>query len=209
MKRLAILGASGHGKVVADAAVASGWDEVVFYDDAWPARSANGRWPVVGDSSALVDVLDGHDGVVVGIGNNRTRLDLTRKLIGSGAHLVTIVHPRAVVSRYAEIADGTVAFAGAVVNVDSTVGRSCIINTAATIDHDCALADGVHVSPGAHLAGGVTVGEASWIGIGASVKQLVRIESDVIVGAGAVVVGNVPAEQTVVGVPAKPLDERA
>jgi sugar O-acyltransferase (sialic acid O-acetyltransferase NeuD family) len=205
MKRLAILGASGHGKVVADAAVAAGWDEIVFYDDAWPRRGTNGRWAVAGDAAVLVDALHDHDGIIVGVGNNRTRLDLTRRLIGARANLVSIIHPQAVVSRYAEIGDGTVAFAGAVVNVDSSVGRACIINTGATVDHDCTLADAVHLSPGAHLAGGVTVGEASWVGIGACVKQLVTIDSDVTVGAGAVVVGHVSAAQTVVGVPAKPL----
>jgi sugar O-acyltransferase (sialic acid O-acetyltransferase NeuD family) len=206
MRRLAILGASGHGKVVADAAVAAGWHEIVFYDDAWPGRGTNGRWSVAGDTAALVDALGDHDGVVVGVGNNRARIDLTRRLTDSGAELVSVVHPRAVVSQYAEIGDGTVAFAGAVVNIDSTVGRACIINTGATVDHDCALADGVHLSPGAHLAGGVTVGEASWIGIGACVKQLVTIDSDVTVGAGAVVVSHVSAAQTVVGVPAKPVE---
>lgn len=206
MKRLAILGASGHGKVVADAAVAAGWDEIVFYDDAWPRRRSNSRWAVAGDAAVLVGALNDHDGIIVAVGNNRTRLDLARRLIGAGAHLVSIVHPRAVVSRYAEIGDGTVAFAGAVVNVDSSIGRACIINTGATVDHDCELADSVHLSPGAHLAGGVRVGEASWVGIGACVKQLVTIDSDVTVGAGAVVVSHIPAEQTVVGVPARPLE---
>jgi sugar O-acyltransferase (sialic acid O-acetyltransferase NeuD family) len=206
MKRLAILGASGHGKVVADAAVAAGWDEIVFYDDAWPRRGTNGRWAVAGDTAGLVDALNDYDGVIVGVGNNRTRLALTRRLIGAGADLVSIIHPQAVVSRYAGIGHGTVAFAGAVVNVDSSVGRACIINTGATVDHDCTLADAVHLSPGTHLAGGVTVGEASWVGIGACVKQLVTIDSDVTVGAGAVVVSHVSAEQTVVGVPAKPLE---
>jgi sugar O-acyltransferase (sialic acid O-acetyltransferase NeuD family) len=206
MKRLAILGASGHGKVVADAAAAAGWDEMVFYDDAWPRRGTNGRWAVAGDTAILVDALHDYDGVIVGVGSNRTRLDLTRRLVGSGAHLVSVIHPRAEISRYAEIGVGTVAFAGAVINVDTSVGQGCIINTGATVDHDCALADAVHLSPGAHLAGGVKVGEASWVGIGACVKQLVTIDSDVTVGAGAVVVSHVPAEQTVVGVPAKPLE---
>ncbi|HEX6236626.1 MAG TPA: NeuD/PglB/VioB family sugar acetyltransferase [Acidimicrobiales bacterium] len=205
MKRLAILGASGHGKVVADAAAAAGWDETVFYDDAWPRRRTNGPWAVVGDTAVLVDQLDEHDGVIVGIGDNRTRLDLAHRLTKSNARLVSVIHPQAVVSRYAEIGDGTVVFAGVVVNVDSRVGRGCIINTGATVDHDCALADGVHLSPGAHLAGGVTVGEASWVGIGASVRQRVTVDRDVTVGAGAVVVSHVPAGQTVVGVPAKPL----
>lgn len=93
--------------------------------------------------------------------------------------------------------------AGAVVNVDCRIGMGVIINTAASIDHDCVLEDAVHISPGARLAGGVCVGERSWVGIGASVKQLVEIGSGVTVGAGAVVVSNMPDDCVAVGVPAR------
>ena len=73
------------------------------------------------------------------------------------------------------------------------------------IDHDCVLADGVHVSPGAHLGGMVNVGKMAWIGIGASVKQCVKICENVIVGAGAAVVNDIASGLTVVGVPAREL----
>ncbi|MNJ71095.1 UDP-N-acetylbacillosamine N-acetyltransferase [compost metagenome] len=85
------------------------------------------------------------------------------------------------------------------------IGPGSILNTGCSVDHDCVLGTAVHISPGARLAGGVKVGDLSWVGIGASVRQLVRIGSDVIVGAGAAVTTDVADAQTVVGVPARTL----
>ena len=203
--RLAILGASGHGKVVADTALQAGWQEVVFFDDAWPVLTQNGAWSVVGDSARLIERLAEFDGVSVGIGNNRIRLAKARELMAAGAAMPNIVHPSAVVSPLATLGAGCVIFAGAVIQVDSRLGQACIVNTNASVDHDCQLADGVHICPGTAVAGLVTIGEGSWIGIGASIKQLVQVGSDVTVGAGAAVVTDIADGQSVVGVPAKPL----
>jgi len=202
MKRLAILGASGHGKVVADLAEVCGW-EVVFYDDAFPGVSCNGVWPVEGRTEDLLQQAPRFAGFIVAIGHNRTRLEKQALLQQAGLSPATLVHPRASVSQHAIMGPGSVVFAGVVVNAFARVGEGCILNTLCSVDHDCQLGAGVHVSPGANLAGGVQVGDASWIGIGASVRQLVRIGADVIVGAGAAVVGTVPDNVTVVGVPAR------
>ena len=203
MRKLALLGAGGHGKVVADSALCAGWQEVVFYDDAWPRVQSCGPWPVAGNSEQLRLDMAGFDGVVVTIGNNAVRLDKQRWLQQGGAALVSVVHPAACVSRYASIGPGSVVMAGAVLNIDAKLGKACIINTGATVDHDCQLADGVHVSPGAHLSGEVQVGQASWIGVGAAIKQGVTLGERVMVGAGAVVIRSVADDVTVVGNPAR------
>ena len=202
MKRLAVLGASGHGKVVAEIAELNDWD-VVFFDDAYSVLSHLEHWPVVGNTNDLLSVLQSFDGCFVAIGNNKIRLAKQRLLSEQGAVFPFLNHPSAIVSRYSKLGAGSVVMAGAVINPFVQIGRACIVNTSATIDHDCLLAAGVHISPGVNLAGAVEVGETSWIGIGASVKPCIEIGSNVIVGAGAVVVNNLPSDCLVTGVPAK------
>jgi len=203
VKRLAILGASGHGKVVADIAELTGWDEIVFFDDAWPELKNNSVWSVVGNTDNLLSVFHEFSGVFVAIGNNKTRLSKLKLLRELDIPLPSMIHPGAVVSRYAKISDSCVICAGVVVNTDSNIGFGSILNTACSIDHDCVLDESVHVSPGARLAGGTHVGQCAWIGIGAVVRQLITIGAYSVVGAGAVVVKNVPENTTVVGVPAQ------
>lgn len=209
MKTLAVLGASGHGKVVADTALACGWQRVVFYDDAWPQRIDNGRWKVDGDSRVLLAGAVDFDGVLVAIGNCAVRLARQRELEAAGAAIATLIHPRAWVSPGARIGVGTVVMAGSVVNVDAVLGDACIVNTGATVDHDCVLGDGVHVSPGAHLAGNITVGTCSWLGIGCAVREGIRVGTHVIAGAGAVLVADIADGLIVAGNPARPLLPRS
>lgn len=203
MKRIALLGAGGHGKVVADAALRSGWRHVDFFDDAWPNRDKNGPWPVVGNCSALLERLSDYEGVLVSLGDCRARWERQVEFEAAGARLATVIHPSATVSDHAFVGAGTVVMAGAVVQVGASIGSACIVNTGATVDHDCILEAAVHIAPGANLAGNVTVGHGSWIGIGAAVKQGIAIGSGVLIGAGAVVVQSVPDDQTLIGNPAR------
>lgn len=202
MKRLAILGASGHGRVVADTAELCGWESIIFYDDAYPGLALNGNWVVAGTSEDLMQHLATFDAVLVAIGHNRARLSKLEELLSRGASVATLVHPTATISRYASVGKGSVVFGGVVVNAYAQIGMGCILNTLCSVDHDSVLARAVHVSPGAHLAGGVRVGEASWIGIGASIRQLIHIGDDVTIGAGAAVVRDVPDNIVAFGVPA-------
>ena len=206
MRSLAILGAGGHGRVVADCAEALGWSKITFFDDN-PSATFRGVWPFAGTGPDLIGRLADFDGIAVGIGNNTVRLDWHRRLVAMGAAPVTLVHPRATVSAHTKLGMGTVVLAGVVINIGTAVGQACIINTGATVDHDNTLADGVHISPGANLGGGVKVGEASWVGIGAAVRESVAIGDRVRVGAGAVVVRSIDDDLTVVGNPARVLDK--
>lgn len=206
--RLAILGASGHGKVAADIAIQRGWDTLVFYDDAWPEKSGVEAWPVAGTSDDLMRQAATFDGVFVAIGNNRVRSRQLARLLEAGATLVTLIHPAAVVSPFATLDESVMLVAGAIVNAFASVGRGSIVNTGATVGHDCVLGDCVHVAPGAHIGGTVHLGDCAWIGIGASVRQCLVIGKDAVVGAGAAVVRPVADGQVVAGVPARPLGER-
>ncbi|MBV1928180.1 MAG: NeuD/PglB/VioB family sugar acetyltransferase [Gammaproteobacteria bacterium] len=203
MKTLAILGGSGHGKVVAEIAELVGWQDIVFFDDAFPAISSVGAWKVRGTTDDLVASADKYPAVIVAIGENAVRLDKSKYLYSKDFKLATLLHPCATISKYANVCSGTVVMAGAVINPFVSIGMASIINTSSSIDHDCMLGEGVHVSPGVHVAGDVSIGDLSWLGIGSVVKQCVEIGSSVIVGAGAVVVNNIAPNLLVKGIPAK------
>lgn len=208
MKRLSILGASGHGKVIADAALLSGWQEVVFYDDAWPKLQQISRWPVLGDTESLLKSKDTEDAVIVAIGHNSTRQQKSLYLQQNGFELATIIHPSALISQFAIIGDGSFIAASAVINVDANIGCFSIVNSAAIVEHDCKVGVACHVSPSAALAGGVCIGDCSWIGINACIRQLIKIGNNVVVGAGSTVLNDLPDGVAAVGSPAKILEPK-
>lgn len=195
MKKLIIIGASGHGKVIADIAVKNNYNRIFFLDDNEDIIECAG-FPVIGRTNEASNI-DGDK--IVAIGNAEIRKRIQEKL----ENLVTLIHPTAVISRRVKIGEGTVVMAGAVVNSDVVVGKGCIINTGASVDHDCKVGDYSHISVGAHVAGTVEIGSKTWIGAGATVINNISICSDCIVGAGAVVVENLDKQGTYVGIPAK------
>lgn len=206
MTCLAILGASGHGKVIADTASLNNyWTSIIFFDDTWPDIKKDFSWKVEGNTETLLANISQFTGVIVGIGNNLTRQTKYELLKNKNAPLATIIHPTAYVSVNTRISEGSVIFANAVVNIDTEIGTGSIVNTSATIDHDCKLADYTHISPGVNLGGNVSVGCRSWVGIGSSVKQCINIGNDVIIGAGSSVIRDIPDKQVVVGTPTKPI----
>lgn len=208
-KNLIIIGAGGHGRVIADTAeLTKQWDTIAFLDDRYPELKTSGAWPVIGKVSDAQKFNQTFPDAVVGIGNNEIRLKFLKQLSDIGFKIPVIAHPSASVSQYAEIKEGTVLFAQSVINIGSRLGIGCIVNTGAKVDHDCLIGDGVHLSPGVHLAGAVQVGKCSWIGIGASVKQEIVISNNVMVGAGAAVVKNLPEYVTAVGVPARIIEKK-
>ena len=204
MKKLLVIGAGGHGKVVADTAQACGtWQSIGLLDDRFPELRQAGAWKVVGTGRDWQAYLPDDVDLLVGIGDNQTRLRLQTELVAAGYTLPVLVHPHAWVSPDAQVEAGTVIFAGGVVNAGALIGEAAIINTAATVDHDCSVGAGVHLSPGVHLGGNVTVGRCSWLGIGAVVRHGLKIGAEVMVGAGAAVVAELPDGVTAVGVPAR------
>lgn len=201
MKRLAVIGAGGHGIVVADIAEQTGWC-VEFYDDAYPQLRRSGAWEILGTSECLKAVINEYDSVFVAVGDNAVRASLMSEFEVLGCKFTSLIHPQAIVSAYARIGLGSVIMPGVVLNAYALVGKGCILNTSAVIEHECQLSDYVHISPKAALAGGVKIGFSCWIGMGATIIQNVEVGSNVVVGAGALVIKNITDSLVVGGVPA-------
>ena len=203
MKKLLIIGASGHGKVIADIATKNGYTEILFLDDNANVKAC-GEYKVVGNCKCAWQYKDSD--FIIAIGNATIRKKIQMQLMESGLHIVSLIHPDAVIADNVEIGIGTVVMAGAVINPYVKIGQGCIINTCASVDHDCVIGDFVHVSVGSHIAGTVVVGDNTWIGAGATVSNNVEIASDCMIGAGAVVVKNIEESDTYIGVPARKME---
>ena len=194
-KQLVIIGASGHGKVIADIAVKNGYEEIVFLDDNECLEECAG-FPVVGRVKDANRFLGDK---IVAIGNAEIREEIQSKL----NNVITLIHPSATISRRVKIGKGSVVMAGAVINSDVIIGEGCIINTCSSVDHDCIIKDYVHISVGAHVAGTVTVRKGTWIGAGATISNNISVCSNCIIGAGAVIINDIQESGIYIGVPAK------
>jgi len=205
--RVLILGAGGHGLVVADILLcahrAGGVAVPIGYLDDAPTLRGQSRLglPILGP----LEQLDGvpHDGVIVAVGDNATRQKLYEQLRQRGERFATGVHPRSVIASDVQVGPGTMVCAGAIVNPGSVVGQNVILNTGCSVDHHNCIGDHVHIAPGAHLGGDVSIGEGTLVGIGATVMPQRQVGDWAVVGAGSVVHSDLPDKVVAAGFPAR------
>lgn len=191
-KSIFIYGASGHGMVVADIALACGYDDITFIDD------GDNPHPSFNDIQN-----DKHIPIALGIGDNQVRSKLFYKIKESGFEVMPLIHPSTILSSTAHIGEGTVVMPNVVINAKASVGNGVILNTGCIIEHECRVKDFAHISPNVALAGNVEVGEYTHIGIGANSIQNIIIGKNVIIGAGSVVIRDIPSNTTAIGNPIK------
>ncbi len=196
--RLIIVGAGGHGKVIADIALKKGYQNIGFADDNAVGECMG--FPIIGKSGDLEQLNDGRTDFVIAVGNNEIRKKIAES---HDVNWVTLIHPSAQIGVNVRMEHGTVVMAGAVVNACASIGRHCILNTCAVVEHDNVLGDYVHISPNASLGGTVHIGECTHVGIGATVINNINICSNCTIGAGAVVVKDLTESATYIGIPAK------
>ena len=192
-KNVIIIGAGGHGKVIADIVRKSNDNFIGFLDDDLSKENVIGR---VSECTKYQDCY-----FVIGIGNNKIRKKIAEEY--PELKYYTAIHPAAILSTNVKIGKGTVIMANAVINDSSEIGSYCIINTASVVEHDNCIEDYVHISPNATLCGTVKVGKETHIGAGAIIKNNISICGNVVVGIGAAIVKDIDESGTYVGVPGK------
>ena len=195
-KKVILIGASGHGKVIFDIVRAQGDTVIGFLDDR--ASGICCGVPVLGSVGTAENYPEAE--FIISIGSNAVRKKIAERL---NVRWATAIHPSAVISPSANIGEGTVVMANAVVQADAVVGKHCILNTACVVEHENKIGDYVHLSPRAALGGNVIVGSETHIGIGACVRNNITICESCTVGAGAAVVKNLEESGVYIGVPAR------
>lgn len=197
-----LLGAGGHAKVILSTLLKLGYSCQGVYDDD-PGLWGKNLWniPIKGPIFELKDISS--NSAIVSIGDNKVRKTITENF--KNISWVTLVHPNSYIHDTVQLGEGTVIFAGTVIQPDSVIGNHTIINTSASIDHDCVIGNYVHIAPGCHIAGGVSIGDNVFMGISSSVIPYKTVAPNVTIGAGGCVVSDIKRQGTYVGVPAKML----
>lgn len=194
MNDLYLYGAGGHAKVIIEIAEIIGV-QVMGLVDANPKVTTVLDYPVYQNSE------NGNEYWIISIGNNNIRKKISCLMIDKV--FIKLIHPSSNISKRATIGVGTVIMAGVSINTGVVVGEHCVINTNASIDHDCHIENFVHISPNVALAGNVYIGEGVHLGIGACVIQGIKIGKWCTIGAGAVIINDIPDGATVVGNPGR------
>lgn len=208
MKDIIIIGAGGFGREVAWLIedinnLEPTWNIVGFVDDKKEIQGTiiNG-YPVVGDIDWLKDQeVD----VVNAIGDSIIKKKVMSRLNESKNTYPVLIHPNVIISRLVNIGEGSIICAGNIITVNISIGKHVIVNLDCTIGHDAIIGDYSTLLPSVNISGYVNLEQCVNIGTGSAIIQGVTIGQNTIVGAGAVVVKDLPANCTAVGSPAKPI----
>lgn len=184
-RRLLIVGAGGHGRSVAEAAMTTGIYEVAgFVDDAADGVAPILTFPLLGTTADLSAYRMHGDFAIVAIGNNLLREALCNQLLAAGFELVTVVHPRAIVSPSAVIGHGSAIMAGAIVGTEAWLGCGVIINCGAVVDHHAQVQDFGHLGVNACMSGGSVLGRHAWMQAGSALGYGVRVADNAVLAPG-------------------------
>ncbi len=211
--RIVLVGASGHGRVALDAARCQDRFDLVGWTDTFVAAGTElAGLQVLGKPAELDALAREHrlDGYFLAISDNTTRAkvhDMIQQLRPS-LELFSILHPASVIARDVEVGAGTLALAGAVVNTNCRLGTGCIVNTRASLDHDGILHPWSCLLPGVVTGGNVEIGEFSCVCLGATLAHKVHVGAHTVIGAGSVVLADVPPLSLAYGVPARVVRSR-
>jgi UDP-perosamine 4-acetyltransferase len=194
MKKFIVIGAGGHGKVVADTIVSAGGIIEGFLDPSIKRNDEVLGHKVLGNDDYLEKLNPEEYYLANGIGTTPSKSNLGNKLrkkifdkyTSKGFSFSVIIHPSAIVSKYSNIGSGSQIMMGAKIQTSVEIGKNIIVNTNASIDHDCTIGSDCHIAPSVTICGGVKIGDDCFIGAGAVIYPNRKIESGSIIPAGSI-----------------------
>jgi sugar O-acyltransferase (sialic acid O-acetyltransferase NeuD family) len=204
---LAIYGSGGHGKEVAEVAMAANvregmWDEIVFVNDFIQEGTVLGL-PIRTFAGLCETYAPSEMGFAVGVGEPASRKKLIEKISSAGYGFISVIDPTARVAPGAKIGSGVVVSYDARIGPETVIGDNSCISAFANVSHNCILGENVFVAAHATLAGACTCGENVFVGMGSMVREKSVISSGSVIGMGSVVLGNIPSNKSAYGNPAR------
>ena len=211
-KKIVLIGGGGHCKVVISILKKLNSFEIAGIVDNYKTGSLINGIKIIGTDDDLKDIYkSGIHYALITVGStkdNIKRFRLFNMAREIGYKFPVIISPEAIVDKSVKVDEGTVIMPGSIINIDSSIGKNCIINTGAIIEHDCKIRDHCHIAPGVHISGEAIAGELSFLGIGATIIQGIKIGKNVTIGAGSVVIKDIPENVISVGNPTKIISKK-
>ena len=189
-KKIAIIGAGGHGKVVGEIALLNQYESINFFDDK-TNEIKDFPFTIIDKVAHLKNNLKNYDDFFVAIGENKLRYKMISWLREEKVNIVSLIHPKSTISKFSSLGAGTCVMANAVVNPGTSIKEGVIINSSSSIDHDCIIKDYAHISPNCSLSGNVSIGKFTHLGTGTSVHPGILIGNNVKTGIGSKIYQNI------------------
>ena len=177
-KKIAIIGAGGHGKVVGEIALLNQYKSINFFDDK-TNKIKDFPFTIIDNVARLKNDLKNYDDFFVAIGENKLRHKMISWLREEKVNIVSLIHPKSTISKFSSLGVGTCVMANAVVNPGTSIKEGVIINSSSSIDHDCIIKDYAHISPNCSLSGNVKVGKFTHLATSTSVHPGINIGHNV------------------------------
>ena len=209
---LVIYGCGSQARIVADIVrMCDEYELIGYLDDRNQDQQKEvfNSVPILGGKEQLEIIHQkGTRNLIIAIGDCDSRMEIAEKVLAMGFSLATAIHPHASIAEGVPIGPGTVVKSQAVIEPGAIINKNVIIGALAYIGHECIIEDGVHISGGSKIGGNTLIGEGSWVGIGGTVINQLQIGKRVHIGAGSVVLEDIPDNKVAFGVPARILWDR-
>jgi len=189
-KKLAIIGAGGHGKVIGEIALLNQYEEIYFFDNK-ADEIKEYPFSIAGNLNHLEKNINNFDYFFVAVGDNQKRYDNFQWLKKYKVKIINLIHPKSTISKFSFLGSGICVMANAVVNPGTTLNEGVIINSSASIDHDCVIEDFSHISPNCSLSGNIRIGKFTHVGTGTSIHPGIHIGNNVRISIGSKIFQNI------------------